>query len=246
MKVTGMILAAGFGTRLQPLTDRLPKALIPFMGKPMIDYVINKMKDFGIERIVVNVHHHRKKMIEYLTDKDFGVEILISDEKEEHLLTGGGIKNAARYFQNCDNILVHNADIISSVDYAEFLAFHEDSQARITLAVRSKDDPRVFCFNERMELTGWMNKKTGEVRKSKVNDSSKEYGFNGIYLLSSHAIKEFPEKNKFSVVDFFLEYTKTNPVLGFVDDSRYWFDLGSVEKIKKAENYFLTEGKYFE
>ncbi len=242
MKVTGMILAAGFGTRLQPLTNMLPKALIPFLGKPMIDYVINKMKDFGIERIVVNVHHHREKIIEYLTNKDFGVEIKVSDEKDEHLLTGGGIKKATKYFQNSDNILVHNADIISSVNYTEFLSFHEDRHARITLAVRSKDDSRVFCFNKQMELTGWMNKKTGKVRKSKVNETPKEYGFNGIYLLSAQALKEFPEMKKFSVVDFFLEYTKTNPVLGFVDNSPYWFDLGSVEKIEKAENYFRKEG----
>ncbi len=242
MKLTGMILAAGFGTRLQPLTNRLPKALIPFMGKPMIDYAIYKMKDFGIERIVVNVHHHREKMIEYLTDNDFGAEILISDEKDEHLLTGGGIKKAGKYFSGADYILVHNADIISSVNFNELVGFHVEKHADVTLSVRSKDDSRVFCFDDKMELTGWKNKATGEIRKSKENSSPKEFGFNGVYVISSKLLKEFPKENKFSIVDFLLDYTKTKSVLGFVDKTPYWFDLGSVEKIEKAESYFRKEG----
>ena len=241
MKIVGMILAAGFGTRLQPLTDSLPKALVPFMGKPMINYAILKMKNFGIEKIVVNAHHKREQLIDYLKGNDFGVEIIISDEKEEHLLTGGGIKNAAKFFSGSELILVHNADIISSVDYNAFVTFHKEQKAEVTLAVREKDDSRVFCFDNNYELTGWKNKSTGEVKASKNNNSPIEYGFNGVYLLSAKAIHDFPKERKFSVVDFFLDYAKENKVLGFVDESPYWFDLGSVEKIKIAEKYFNIE-----
>ena len=240
--LTGMILAAGLGTRLQPITDNLPKPLVPFMGKPMIYYVVEKMKSFGIERIVVNTHHHREKIIEYFFNNDFGVEIIISDEKEEHLLTGGGIKNAAKYFGEYDNVLVHNADIFSSINYSGLVEYHTLKKADVTLAVRNKDDERVFCFDRNLRLAGWKNKSTGEKRVSLFKENSVEYGFTGIYLLSKKAISEFPEKRKFSIVDFFLEYTKVNNAIGFVDDSEYWFDLGSVEKLQNAEDYFRAKG----
>ncbi len=238
MKIIGMILAAGFGTRLLPLTETSPKALVPFMGKPMIDYVIMKMKNFGIEKIVVNVHHQREKLISYLTETNFGVEIIISDEKKEHLLTGGGIKNASRYFSDSELVLVHNTDIISSIDYKKFVNFHLEKKAAVTLAVREKNDTRVFCFDNNMELTGWKNKSTGEKIVSKETVSATEYGFNGVYLLSKNSILNFPDAQKFSIVDFFLDYTKKVKVIGFVDESPYWFDLGSVDKINTAEEYF--------
>lgn len=242
MKITGMILAAGLGTRLQPITDKLPKALVPFMGKPMIYYVVEKMKYFGIKKIVINTHHHREKIIENFFNNDFGVEIIISDEKEEHLLTGGGIKNAAKYFGEYEQVLVHNADVFSSINYSDLVNYHLLNNSDVTLAVRGKNDERVFCFAEDMRLTGWKNKSTGEERISLINNNSLEYGFTGIYLLSKKSISDFPKDRKFSVVDFFLEYTKLHKVIGFADASDYWFDLGSVEKIEIAEKYFTMKG----
>ncbi len=233
-----MILAAGLGTRLQPITEKLPKALVPFQGKPMIYHVIEKMKSFGIKRIVVNTHHHREKIIEYFFNNDFGIEIIISDEKEEHLLTGGGIKRAAEYFGDYEHVLVHNADIFSSLDYSDLIESHLLNKSEVTLSVRNKNDDRVFCFDSDMRLTGWKNKITGEKKISLFRDNSLEYGFTGIYSLSKKAISELPQERKFSIVDFLLEYTKSEHVIGFVDKSEYWFDLGSVEKIKNAESYF--------
>ncbi len=235
-----MILAAGFGTRLQPITDSLPKALVPFMGKPMIEYAIKKMKEFGVEKIVVNVHHKREMMIDFFKQNNFGIPIIISDEKEEHLLTGGGIKNASQYFGGCEQVLVHNADVLSSLSYGKMINYHIKKNADITLSVRSTNDTRVLCFDKNLILTGWKNKITGDKIIAIQNSSPTEYGFNGIYVLNKKAISSLPVKKKFSIVDFFLDYTKDNRVIGFVDKSPYRFDLGSIEKIKIAEKYFIV------
>jgi MurNAc alpha-1-phosphate uridylyltransferase len=236
--ITGMILAAGFGTRLQPYTDKLPKALVPFCGKPMIAHVIDKMKDFGIERIVVNVHHKRELLIEYLTKNNFGVEIIISDEKEEHLLTGGGIKNAIKYFGKRDFILIHNTDIISSIDYNELINFHREKNAGITLAIRKKNDSRVLLFDDNKQLIGWENKVERITRFRQKTTSFEEFGFTGIYVISKHLFEYFPKEKKFDIIDFLLTPNNEFQILGYVDNSPYWFDLGSVEKINEAEKYF--------
>jgi len=236
--LTGMILAAGFGTRLQPFTDELPKALVPFCGKPMIEHVIEKMRNFGIERIVVNVHHKREKLIDYLRRNDFGAEIIISDEKENHLLTGGGIKNAIRFFGESENVIIHNTDIISSVDYGELLDFHTSHQAGITLAVRKKDDARVLLFDAEKNLVGWKNKSENKIRFRRNTEIYDEYGFTGVYVIAKEVFDFFPDKEKFDIIDFLLDESKDFEILGFEDKSEFWFDLGSAEKIREAEKYF--------
>ncbi len=233
-----MILAAGFGVRLKPHTDSLPKALVPFCGKPMINFVIEKMRSFGIKRIVVNTHHHRTKLIEYLTGNDFGVEIVISDEKENHLLTGGGIKNAAQLFGDTENVLIHNTDIISDLNYGKLLDFHISSKNHATLAIRKKDDERVLLFDNNFELAGWKNKIANEAITRKETETANEFGFTGIYILSKEIFNYFPNEDKFDIVKFFLSSPYELKIKGYVDNSEYWFDLGSVKKIKEAEKYF--------
>ncbi len=233
-----MILAAGFGTRLAPYTETLPKALVPFCGEPMIKGVIEKMKNFGIKKIVVNVHHHREKLIEYLTGNDFGAEIIISDEKDEHLLTGGGIKNAISLFGESENVLIHNADIVSSIDYGALLEYHRLRGAFVTLAVRKKNDERVLLFDENDNLAGWKNKTSGETKFRMPVKNTVEFGFTGVYAISRKAFEFFPQENKFDIIDFFLNPDFDFPVIGYRDASEYWFDLGSTEKIKEAEKYF--------
>ncbi len=236
--LVGMILAAGFGTRLQPLTENLPKALVEFCGKPMISHVIEKMKNFGIERIVVNVHHHREKLIDYLTKHNFGVDILISDEKDDHLLTGGGIKNAINLFGSAENIIVHNTDIISAIDYSTLLDFHRKKNSDFTLAIRKKNDDRVLLFDSQMNLIGWKNKISGEVKIRSNIEKSEEYGFTGVYVISKNAFDFFPSNKKFDIIDFLLRTENSISVKGFVDKGKYWFDLGSLQKISEAEKYF--------
>ena len=233
-----MILAAGFGVRLQPHTNSLPKALVPFCGKPMINFVIEKMRSYEIEKIVVNTHHYREKLIEYLTENDFGVEILISDEKENHLLTGGGIKNAVKLFGDAKNVLIHNTDIISDLDYGKLVNFHISSKSNATLAIRKKDDERVLVFDDNFELTGWKNKTTNETIERIEAKTANEFGFTGIYILSKEIFNYFPEEDKFDIVKFFLSAPSVLKIKGYVDDGKYWFDLGSEKKIKEAEEYF--------
>ncbi len=242
--VAGMILAAGFGTRLLPLTENLPKALVPFCGKPMINHAIEKMRSFGVEKIVVNVHHHRKKMIDYLQKlNENGARIIISDEKEEHLLTGGGIKNARKFFGDATDIIVHNADVVSAIDYGKLTEFHKGKNSLVTLAIRKKNDERVLLFDDELNLTGWKNKTQNISRYRKKSLTHNEYGFTGVYVLSDKVFDFFPQEDKFEIMDFFLNPEFDFPIKGFLDESDYWFDLGSVEKIKKAERFFGCDAK---
>jgi len=234
---TAMILAAGLGTRLQPITNTKPKALVEFQNVPMIVHTIKKMVGFGYKKIVVNVHHHREILIDFLKMNDFGVEIVISDEKDDHLQTGGGIKNAKYLFES-DNILVHNVDIISSLELDKFEEYHLKMNNEITLAIRKKNDNRVLLFNENLNLVGWKDK----LQKVEiiVQNSSflEEFGFTGIYMISQKLIEKFPQERKFDIIQFLLKYSEMNRVLGFIDNSEFWFDLGSEKQINEAENYF--------
>ncbi len=238
--LTGMILAAGFGTRLQPHTNNLPKALVPFCGKPMIYRVIEKMKNAGIEKIVVNVHHKREKLIDYLSRNDFGVQITISDEKDEHLLTGGGIKNAVPLFGKAQDVLIHNTDIISSISYKDLLDFHIRNANDISLAIRKKNDSRVLLFDKEKNLAGWLNKNTGEKKIRKETETYVEFGFTGIYIISRKVFDFFPKEKKFDIIDFLLnpDLADKLSIKGYEDTSEYWFDLGSEKKIKEAEKFF--------
>ncbi len=234
---TAMILAAGLGTRLQPITNTKPKALVEFQKIPMIVHTINKLVSFGYEKIVVNVHHHREILIDFLKMNDFGVEIVISDEKEDHLQTGGGIKNAKHLFES-DNILVHNVDIISSLEIDKLEEFHLKMNNEITLAIRKKNDNRVLLFDENLNLAGWKDKVKQIKIISKNSSILEEFGFTGIYMISQRLIEKFPSERKFDIIQFLLKYSEMNRVSGFIDNSQFWFDLGSEKQINEAENYF--------
>jgi len=161
-----MIFAAGLGTRLKPLTDRMPKALVRVGGKPLIEHVILNLKNAGFRRIVVNVHHFAGQIISFLEANDnFGIDIRISDETEMLLETGGGIKKAVSLFSPDAPILIHNVDILSNVDLAKFYGSCLDNDA--TLLVSSRKTKRYLLFDEDMRLNGWTNIETGEVRMRK-------------------------------------------------------------------------------
>ena len=152
-----MIFAAGLGTRLKPLTDHMPKALVPVAGKPMLEHVIEKLKASGFNEIVINVHHFGNQIIDFLKEKDnFGIQIWISDETEELLDTGGGIKKAAHFFD--EPFLVHNADILSNVNLKDLYEFHQASKNDATLLVSPRKTVRYLLFNEENRLCGWVNK----------------------------------------------------------------------------------------
>lgn len=164
MSKQAMIFAAGLGTRLKPLTDTMPKALVRVGGEPLLRHVVLRLKDAGYTHIVVNVHHFAQQIIDYLAANDhFGIDIRISDEREALLETGGGIKNAIPLFDDETPLLIHNVDILDNVDYEWFYRQHLDSEDAVLLVSRRKTK-RYLLFDHAMRLMGWMNVETGEVK----------------------------------------------------------------------------------
>ena len=250
-----MIFAAGLGTRLKPLTDTIPKALVRVGGEPLIKRVILNLAAAGVERIVVNVHHFAEQIIDYLQDNDnFGLDIRISDETAGLLETGGGIKKAAPLFDSTAPILIHNVDILSNVDLREFYQIasqsekgkvkSEESECDAVLLVSWRKTKRYLLFNDDMKLVGWTNIETGEVRSPYPELNPKEcrmYAFAGIHALSPRLLKmmdEFPDR--FGIIDFYLKACATHNIKGYVKDDLKLMDIGKLDTLAQAEE-FLEE-----
>lgn len=204
------ILAAGLGTRLRPLTDRMPKALVPFGGVPLLEQLIIRLKDAGYDEIVVNVHHFADMIEDFLDLKnDFGVRISISDERDLLRETGGAIRHAAPLLAGSDRFLVHNVDIVSNLDLMWFAnRCAEGGEHLADLLVTDRTTSRYLLFDDGMRLVGWTNVDTGEVRSPYQGlnpDSCRRLAFSGIHSISAAALPmmtEWPEK--FSIIDFYL------------------------------------------
>lgn len=250
-----MIFAAGLGTRLKPLTDTMPKALVRVGGEPLIKRVIMNLAAAGVDRIVVNVHHFAGQIIDYLKDNDnFGLDIRISDETAGLLETGGGIKKAAPLFDPTAPILIHNVDILSNVDLREFYQIasqsekgkvkSEESECDAVLLVSWRKTKRYLLFNDDMRLVGWTNIETGEVRSPYPELNPKEcrmYAFAGIHALSPRLLKmmdEFPDR--FGIIDFYLKACATHNIKGYVKDDLKLMDIGKLDTLAQAEE-FLEE-----
>ena len=172
-----MIFAAGLGTRLRPLTDHMPKALVPVAGKPMLERVILRLKEAGFNEITVNIHHFGEQIIDFLRAHDnFGTEIHISDERGMLLDTGGGIKKARPFLDGQEPFLVHNADILTDIDLAGLYRHHLESDAESTLLVSERKTSRYLLFDDDYHLHGWINKSTGEVKPAGFDYRETKYG----------------------------------------------------------------------
>jgi NDP-sugar pyrophosphorylase family protein len=238
--MNAMIFAAGLGTRLRPLTNTIPKAMVLLDGKPLLEHVILRLKEVGVKRIVVNVHHFAEKVISFIENGEFGLEILISHEKEILLDTGGGLKNAKHLFLKDEPILIYNVDILSDFNLLDLISSHKSSGAIATLLARSSFSDRVF-MQKNGNLTGWQNLITGE--KKIVNDDFHEstpIGFTGIQILSYDILSKIEEEGVFSIVDMYLRLAKTNKISVLIDDESLWMDLGTPEALAIAEREFQS------
>lgn len=236
-----MIFAAGLGTRLKPLTDHMPKALVPVAGKPMLEHVIEKLKASGFDEIVINIHHFGEQIIDFLKEKDnFGIRIWISDETEELLDTGGGIKKASAHFD--EPFLVHNADILSNVDLKAMYDFHLTSGNDATLLVSPRKTTRYLIFDEKNRLQGWVNKDTlqtkpeGFVYRPEVQ---KEYAFGGIHIISPTLFYYMGDQwtGKFSIMDFYLQTCHEAQSGGYIKEDLRLIDIGKPDTLAKAEEF---------
>lgn len=240
-----MIFAAGLGTRLKPLTDSMPKALVPVQGVPLIERVVLKLKAAGIERMVVNVHHFAQQIVEFLAAHDnFGVDIRISDETSELLETGGGLKKALPLFDSASPILIHNVDILSNVDIKALYDLAEASKSDALLLVSKRKTKRYLLFDEENMLHGWTNVDTGELRSpyplTDVDDFQK-LAFSGIHVLLPSAFSLFSNMPKrFGVMDFYLKYCHQHSFFGYEQQDLQLIDVGKYDSLGDAEEFLNT------
>lgn len=244
-----LIFAAGLGSRLRPLTDKMPKALIPVGGKPMLEHVILKLKASGFNEIVINIHHKGEQIIDYLKEmNNFGIQIHISDERDYLLDTGGGIKHARQFLDGNEPFLVHNADILSNVDLKKVYEHHRLSDGNpeaapccATLLVSPRESSRCLLFDEKNRLCGWQNRETGEV-KSPYPDFTPTlhtgYAFSGIHVISPEIFEHMDEwTGKFSIIDFYLSICAKTNIQAYPLDNLQLLDIGKPETLVKAEEW---------
>jgi N-acetyl-alpha-D-muramate 1-phosphate uridylyltransferase len=239
MQKNAMILAAGLGTRLKPITNEIPKALVPVNGKPMIRRVIEHMLHHGFSKIIVNVHYFSGKVIEYLAENNnFGAEIVVSDETDLLLETGGGIKKAASLFDDDSHVLVHNVDILSDLDLDAFYNHHINNGGVATLAVKTREASRVFLFDKDQQLCGWRNNKTGEVITTRQTGNLYPIAFTGIHVFHPQIFSLIEEKGAFSITPVYLRLAEKHKITGYQQNNMRWADIGTPENLREAEKLF--------
>lgn len=237
------IPAAGLGTRLEELTRHKPKALVEVNGTPMLELTIERLKKAGVNKFLVNVHHFGDEVIDFIHQKNhFGVDLQISDERSKLLDTGGALVKAKPFFEGNEAVLVHNVDVISEVDYNALLDWHKKNEAGVSPCVRQRKSTRALLFSEMMQLRGWANFKTSEIKwVISPLQNYLELAFSGIYLIEPGFVNRIPFKGKFSIIETWLEMAKTERIFGYLDSSPNWFDLGTPGKLKIAETYLKNQ-----
>lgn len=227
-----MVLAAGLGTRLLPLTDDRPKALVEVAGRTLLEITLARLRAFGITEVVVNVHHFAEMVVDYLAaNNNFGMGIEISREVEL-LDTGGGLKKAAWFFleQNAEKdqpFLLHNVDVLSTIDLARMAQFHRERNALATLAVQSRRTSRPLLFDKNGQLIG----------RGRGDEKGKEFAlaFSGIHIISPRIFAMMPEQDAFSIIDAYVRLAaQREAITAFPADKFYWRDLGKPEAITQA------------
>ena len=245
--VHGLIFAAGLGTRLKPLTDTMPKALVPLAGKPLLQWQVEKLRDAGITDIIVNVHHFPDMIIDTIrANQGWNCHITVSDEREMLLDTGGGLKKAFRLLMDngqwtMDNgpILACNVDILSNIDLRALISAYERTGVS-QLVVSKRETQRYLCFDEKDRLCGWTNIKTGEVRPNNgtwTKENTQLLAFSGMQILSPDvlAMLDTMKEDKFSLIDFYLSICEKVELKAFVPNDYRMMDVGKIDQIEEAE-----------
>ena len=236
--MNALIFAAGLGTRLKPLTDTMPKAMVPVNGKPLLQILIEKLKTIGVTKVVINVHHFAQQIIDFVNANDsFGIDIRFSDETDMLLETGGGLKKASQLFDDKSPVLVHNVDILSNADLS---ALYEEAE-HTTLLVSERQTQRYLLFDDNNRLVGWTNIATGEVKSPYKNlDPEKyhKYAFSGIQVFNQELLPYTDSwEGKFSIIDFYLSICDKAEIRCKVGRDLRLLDVGKLDTIAKAEEF---------
>ena len=231
-----MILAAGLGTRLRPLTNDRPKALVEVAGKTLLEITLRRLSQFGVREVIVNVHHFADMVVEYLKQRDnFGMRVEIS--REDVLLdTGGGLKKAGWFFQGDDEpFILHNVDVISTIDLHRMAESHRQSKALATLAVQDRQTSRYLLFDLQNRLCGRRAGAEGKAEMVTAARETKALAFSGIHVISPRLLQWMTEDGVFSIINTYLRLAGSGEnVCAFRADEYYWRDLGKPENIAQA------------
>lgn len=238
-----MIFAAGKGTRLQPLTNTIPKALVKVNGTTMLEILIRKLIKNGFDEIIINLHHFPEQIIEFLKMKNyFGIRIEFSYENEELLNTGGGLKNAKDFFNDGKDFLLHNVDILSDINLKDFYDIHLKNNALVSLAVKNRQTSRYLLFDEDYLLAGWENIKTGEkIISRKHHEKLIPLAFNGVHIINPGIFDMINKEGAFSIIDLYLRLAKDQKIMAFDIENTFWTDIGKPEELIIAEKTFKLQ-----
>ncbi len=236
-----MILAAGLGTRLRPLTNDRPKALVELAGRTLLEITLARLRSFGIREVIINVHHFADLVVEYLkAHDDFGMRIEVS--REDILLdTGGGLKKAAWFFLEEDAgkdepFILHNVDVISTIDLPRMVEAYETNHALATLAVQKRESSRQLLFDENLQLCGRRAGRAHEPEIVRPSPHLEALAFSGIHIISPRLLPILTENGAFSIITSYLRLAgRSEKIEGFRADDYYWRDLGRVEDLQRAE-----------
>jgi NDP-sugar pyrophosphorylase family protein len=245
-----MILAAGFGTRLRPLTETTPKALVPFKGVPLVERIIRNLVSAGITRIIVNVHHHAGQVIEFLGKLDIpGTGIAVSDERRQLMDTGGALLQAREFLkgedppgrkrypdQGQDDFLVHNVDVLTNLDIPTLIDAHRKGNALATIAVKKRPTSRSLLFDREGFLCGWRHNETGEQRSVReARGDLGDYGNSCIQVIRNEFLDHFPDTKPMELTRMYLDLAGKHRVQPYIHNDDYWYDLGRYENYLKAD-----------
>ena len=238
-----MIFAAGLGTRLKPLTDSMPKALVSVGGQPLLWHVVMKLKAAGFERIVVNVHHFAQQIMDYLhANQNFGLDVLVSDESSMLLETGGGIRKARQLFFPDEPVLIHNVDILSNVDLAALYAQAGRPDTDAVLLVSPRTTQRYLLFGSSGRLVGWTNTATGELKSPYAQcEYTQMLAFSGIHVVMPSLLQcmdSWPER--FPIIDFYLNLCDRYAIRAEQKDDLRLLDVGKLDTLEQANLFIKT------
>jgi NDP-sugar pyrophosphorylase family protein len=250
-----MILAAGKGTRMLPLTKNKPKALIEIQGVTLLEHTIRYLNYYGIDEIIINVHHHADQIVDFIKKKNsFGLRIEFSDETKELLDTGGGLLKARWFFDDQEPFVLTSSDVITNLDLNEFCLFHKKNNPLVTLAVKHRKSSRDFLFDQDYRLCGWHNNSTGKTRMVREVHDQIKVAFSTIHLLTPSLFDLIIERGCFSIVDVYLRLASKHTIMGFEHDRSAWFECGRIENLNQLnqtpeikaiyKEYHSQAGKY--
>jgi NDP-sugar pyrophosphorylase family protein len=245
--MNALLLSAGLGTRLRPLTNNIPKALIEVNNEPILKLNLDKLYKFGISRVIVNVHYLSDKIIDYIKKLSYpNMEIVISDETEMLLDTGGALLKAKGLFIKDEPILIHNVDILSDTNFLELLEYKNSKNIDVLLVVQNRTNYRKLIFDSTKKLVGWVNHNSNVQKTIKnVVMPTTEFSFSGISLISYDLLQDIPYTGAFSIINLFLNWSEKYNVSYYDDTDSYWFDIGTIDSLEQANNFFKTTNLNF-